>query len=224
VLRLLILVVSIAFGDSLNPSTVAPALYLASTDHPRRHLGGFILGVFSVTLLGGLLIMLGPGQLLLALIPQPSATAKYVTELVAGVAILALAAVLWLRRKAFARRKLPTAKARGGSSLALGAGIAAIELPTALPYLAAIALITGSGFSIAVRLGMLVAFNLVFVLPLLAILLTVELLGEDAGTVLGRANRWLQRRWPVLLAGLGALIGLGVLAFGLAGISGASLS
>jgi hypothetical protein len=74
-LRLLILVVSIAIGDSLNPSTVAPALYLATTDHPRRQVGGFIVGVFAVNLLAGLLIMLGPGQLLLALIPRPGATA-----------------------------------------------------------------------------------------------------------------------------------------------------
>lgn len=218
-LTLLILVVSIGLGDSLNPSTVAPALYLATTNQPRRQLAGFILGVFSVMFLGGLLIVLGPGQLLLALVPKPSATAKHLTELIAGVAILVLAAVLWIRRGSLARRTLPTGKASGGSSLALGAGIAAIELPTALPYFAAIALITGSDSDIVTRLAMLVAYNLAFVIPLLAILVTVTIAGEDAAPVLSKANRWLQAKWPVLLAGLSLLIGLSLLAFGLAGIS-----
>jgi cytochrome c biogenesis protein CcdA len=218
-LRLLILVVSIALGDSVNPSTVAPALYLATTNQPRRQLAGFILGVFSVTLLGGLLILLGPGELLLSLVPKPSATAKHLTELIAGVAIVALAALLWFRRGSLAERKLPSAKASGRSSLALGAGIAAIELPTALPYFAAIALITGSSFDLATRLGMLVAYNVAFVLPLLAILVTVMVVGEEAEPVLRKANRWLQERWPVLLAGLSLLVGLGLMGFGLAGIS-----
>lgn len=163
--------------------------------------------------------MLGPGQLLLALIPRPGATAKHVIELVAGVIILVLAALLWSRRKSFARSKLPTAKTKGGSSLALGAGIGAVELPTALPYFAAIAAITESGFSISVRFATLTVHNVVFVLPLVAILIAVEVLGDNAGTVLGRANRWLQTQWPVLLAGFGLLIGLVILALGLIGLS-----
>src|SRR5271170_7110122 len=128
-LGLLIVVVSIAVGDSLNPSTVAPALYLATTEHPRRQVGGFIVGVLAVNLFAGLLIMLGPGQLLLSLIPRPSAATKHIIELLAGAIILALAAGLWSRRRLLARSKLPTVETKGGSSLALGAGIGVIELP-----------------------------------------------------------------------------------------------
>jgi cytochrome c biogenesis protein CcdA len=217
-LGLLIIVVSIAVGDSLNPSTVAPALYLATTSHPRRHVGGFIIGVFAVNLFAGLLIMLGPGQLLLSLIPHPGPTTKHAIEVIGGSIILGLAALLWSRRKSFARTKLPTAQAKGGSSLALGGGIAAIELPTALPYFAAIAAITESGFSLSVRLAMLTIYNVVFVLPLVAILVAVEVLGDEANRVLSRANRGLQARWPVLLAGLGTVVGTAILALGLVGL------
>ena len=218
-LGLLIVVVSIAVGDSLNPSTVAPALYLATSEHPRRQVGGFIIGVFAVNLLAGLLIMLGPGQLLLSLIPRPSAATKHVIELLAGAIILALAAGLWSRRKSFARRKLPKVETKGGSSLALGAGIGAIELPTALPYFAAIAAITESGFSVSVRVAMLAVYNLVFVLPLVGILIAVEVLGRDASRVLGQTNQWLQEHWPVLLVGFGLIIGIVILALGVVGYS-----
>jgi cytochrome c biogenesis protein CcdA len=218
-LGLLIVVVSIAVGDSLNPSTVAPALYLATTEHPRRQVGGFIVGVFAVNLLAGLLIMLGPGQLLLSLIPRPSVATRHAIEILAGAVILALAAGLWSRRRSFARRKLPSVEVKGGSSLAIGAGIGAIELPTALPYFAAIAAITASGFDVSVRVGMLAIYNVVFVSPLVAILLAVELLGKDAGSVLGQANQWLQAHWPVLLAGLGLIVGVVLLALGAIGYS-----
>ncbi len=218
-LGLLIVVVSIAVGDSLNPSTVAPALYLATAERPRRQVGGFIVGVFAVNLLAGLLIMLGPGQLLLSLIPRPSAATKHIIELLVGAIILALAAGLWSRRRSFARSKLPTVETKGGSSLALGAGIGAIELPTALPYFAAIAAITESGFSVSFRIAMLALYNVVFVLPLVAILLAVELLGRDARRVLGQANRWLQAHWPALLAGLGLIVGMVILALGAIGYS-----
>jgi cytochrome c biogenesis protein CcdA len=218
-LGLLILVVSIAVGDSLNPSTVAPALYLATTEHPRRQVGGFTAGVFAVNLLAGLLIMLGPGQWLLSLIPRPNAATKHIIELLAGTIILVLAAGLWFGRRTFARSKLPTVETKGGPGLALGAGIGAIELPTALPYFAAIAAITDSGFSISVRVAMLVAYNVVFVLPLVSILIAVEVLGDNSRRVLGRANQWLQAHWPVLLAGLGLIVGIVILALGLVGLS-----
>jgi len=218
-LGLLILVVSIAVGDSLNPSTVAPALYLATTEHPRRQVGGFTAGVFAVNLLAGLLIMLGPGQWLLSLIPRPNAVTKHIIELLAGTIILVLAAGLWFGRRSFARSKLPSVETKGGPSLALGAGIGAIELPTALPYFAAIAAITDSGLSVSVRVAMLVAYNVVFVLPLVSILIAVEVLGDNSKRVLGRANQWLQAHWPVLLAGLGLIVGIVILALGVVGLS-----
>jgi cytochrome c biogenesis protein CcdA len=218
-LGLLIIVVSIALADSVNPSTIAPTLYLATTDHPRRHVGGFIVGVFTINLLAGLLIMVGPGQLILALIPRPSSTTKHFLELVTGLIIVSLALALWSRRDFLSRTSLPTAKAKAGSSLMLGAGLALIELPTALPYFAAIAAITESGLNLPVRITMLTIYNLVFILPLVLILGTLEVLGDRASRILGRINRWLQKHWPTLLAGLGLFVGIVFLALGVAGLS-----
>ena len=46
--RLVGLVVSIGLADSLNPSTIAPALYLATGEHPRTRVTEFTFGVFVV--------------------------------------------------------------------------------------------------------------------------------------------------------------------------------
>src|ERR1035441_2120484 len=70
-LRLIGLVVSIGLADSLNPTTIAPALYLATGRRARGELVRFTAGVFAVYLVGGAIIALGPGQLPLALVPAP---------------------------------------------------------------------------------------------------------------------------------------------------------
>ena len=145
--RLALIVLSIGIADSLNPTTVGPALYLATTRHARRQVAEFAVGIFAVNLIGGALIALGPGQLLLALVPHPSSFAKHLTEVVVGAAILIAAAILWSRRSQLAARALPATGGRTGAGAVLGAGIALVELPTAFPYFAAIAAIVASGES-----------------------------------------------------------------------------
>src|SRR4051794_23955508 len=117
--------------------TLAPATYLATLEHARRRVAEFLAGFLAVNFLGGLVVMLGPGRLLLALLPRPSDEAKHIIELIAGVALLVLAALLWVRRVKLRERQLPTASGRR-TGVMLGAGLAAVELPTALPYFAAI--------------------------------------------------------------------------------------
>ena len=93
-LRLIGLVVSIGLADSMNPSTIAPGLYLAIGERPRAGLIQFTLGVLAVNFVGGAVIALGPGQALLALVPKPGPTARYVAETVAGV-IMLIGAAAW---------------------------------------------------------------------------------------------------------------------------------
>lgn len=52
-LRLLGIVISIGLADSLNPSTVAPALYLSAQPKGRYALVQFTAGVFCVYFFGG---------------------------------------------------------------------------------------------------------------------------------------------------------------------------
>ena len=77
-LRLIGVVVSIGLADSLNPTTIAPALFLATGEHARKAVFEFTVGVFLVYFLGGVAIALGPGQLLLSLVPKPSPETRHI--------------------------------------------------------------------------------------------------------------------------------------------------
>ena len=133
-LRLIGLVLSIGFADSMNPSTIAPGLYLAMGKQPRSALVQFTLAVFAVNFIGGAVIALGPGEAVLALVPRPDATARYIGETVAGAVMLVAAVVLWCGRDRLAERhRLPSPPSEGKSAALLGVTIAGVELVTAFP-------------------------------------------------------------------------------------------
>ncbi len=218
-LRLIGLALSIGLADSMNPSTIAPALYLATGERPRSALTQFTLGVFAVNLLGGALLVFGPGEVLLALVPRPGHTVRYIAELVAGVVMLIAAGFLWLRREKLSRRELPAPRSEGKSSAVLGVTITAVELPTAFPYFAVVAAIVASGLDPVRRLIVLLLYNACFVMPLVLIIGTITIAGDEAGRVLGAARDFLQRRWPVLLGGLALFAGAFVTLLGATGLA-----
>jgi cytochrome c biogenesis protein CcdA len=220
-IRLIGLVVSIGIADSLNPTTIAPGLYLAAGDHARRQVAEFTLAVFVVYLLGGLAIALGPGELLLAVVPRPGRHLSYLLEIVAGAAMLAAAAVLWGYRGRLAQTESPTMPTAGRSSALLGATITAVELPTAFPYFAAIAAVVGADLDVVRVVILLVIFNVCFVAPLLGILATLTFAGPDAQRLLTAGREWLEARWPAVLAILALLAGLIVSLLGVTGLAAA---
>jgi cytochrome c biogenesis protein CcdA len=188
----------------------------------RAGLLQFTFAVFAVNLIGGAAIALGPGEALLAIVPKPSATTRYIVETVAGVVMLVGAVVLWRRRGTLARRELPSPKGESRSAFLLGLTITAVELPTAFPYFAVIAAVVGSGFGPIRQLILLALYNVAFVLPLLLMVLVLTVAPNHAERILRRARDWLQRRWPVLLAGLALLAGAFVTVIGITGLTGRS--
>lgn len=219
--RLLVLMITIGLADSLNPSTIAPALYLAAHERPRTRLIEFTVAVFFVYLAGGAVVALGGGQIVRSVVPDFDIreTVRYVGELVAGVLLIGAAVMIWRRRDRMVARGLPAAKPRRKSGLLLGASIMAVELPTAFPYFAAIAAIVGSGLGLVRELILLLAFNVCFVLPLLGIVLMLVIAGDRADERLGQVRRFLERRWPHLLFGLITLVGLVAILFGATGLA-----
>jgi cytochrome c biogenesis protein CcdA len=220
--RLLVLMITIGLADSINPTTIAPALYLASHERPRTRVAEFTLAVFVVYLAGGALIALGGGALIRNAVPDIDIrhTVRYVAEVVAGALLIGAAALLWTRRHRMAARGLPAVKPGRRSSLGLGASIMAIELPTAFPYFAAIAAVVGSGLGPVREFVLLVVFNICFVLPLLAILATLLVAGDRAEPALVRGRRFLERRWPHVICGLLLLVGVLAILFGATGLAG----
>jgi cytochrome c biogenesis protein CcdA len=220
-IRLLGLAISIGIADAVNPTTIAPALYLASGRHPRRQVAEFSLAVFGVYLVGGLAIALGPGQLLLSIVPRPGRHLGYLLETLVGTAMLGGAAFLWGYRRRLAQANPPQPSPGKKSSVLLGATITAIELPTAFPYFGVIAAIVGADVGVARTVFLLVIFNLCFVAPLLGIVATLTFAGPNAHRLLNRGRCELEGRWPAVLAILALLAGLFVTLLGVTGLAGA---
>lgn len=217
--QLVALVVAIAFVDSINPTTVGPALYLATADDARRSLSAFTAGVGGVSLAGGLFLTFGPGQLLIQLIPHPGKKVEHQLELVLGVAAVLIALVLWVLRARLSGHVHAKEYQVDRSSLLLGAGIMLVELPTAFPYFAVIAAIVSYGAGPITEALLVLLFNVIFVAPLLGILLARTLAGESAVARLQRFRLWLHTRMGVVLPLAVLIVGLVLLAIGGVGLA-----
>jgi cytochrome c biogenesis protein CcdA len=214
VLKLAVAVVAIALPDCINPSLIGGELFVATGSHPRRRTIAFALGAWIVTFLFGLAFALGLGDLVLSVLPKPGATVKYALIAAAGLVLLIGGTVVWFRRRSLGRARADRHSSHASSGL-LGAGIAGLELLTAFPYFAAIAMIVGSGVSDAGKLALLVLYCLVYTLPLIAIAAAVAVMGERAEASLRPVGAWLFAHWPVIVGPLTAAIGIALLALGL---------
>jgi cytochrome c biogenesis protein CcdA len=214
------LVAALGVADSINPVTILVAVYLGSGPDPVRRLGGFIAGVFTVYLVGGLALMLGPAELLrgaLAGVEVPGADAA---ALVAGAALMILAVGVWRRRHRLARVRLPDALTRPGSALALGALVTVLDLPTAFPYFGAIAVIVGADVPTVAQVLLLGMFNVLYVLPLVLVLVAHLAFGARCHASLSRVRVAVERiAAPLLAAGAGA-VGVALVARGADGVLG----
>ncbi len=215
---LTLLVASIAFADSINPSTVMPALWMASTS--KAHLISFSAGVFAMYLAGGMVLVFGPGPALIKALHHLQGTVEHSIEAAAGVAVLALACGLWRSRHSQQITRLPQPGSTAVAAFTLGAGIMAVELPTAFMYFGAISAILALRPSALAEVWLLIGYNALFVVPLLAIASIRRLAGA-------RAERWLARGWEqllgfgqLLLAGLTTSAGVALVLIGLTGLLG----
>ena len=215
-LKLAVAVVAIALPDCINPSLIAGELLLATGPHPRRRTAMFTLAAWIVTFLFGVAFALGLGDLILAVLPKPGPTVKYALIAAAGLVLVIGGTVVWLRRRTLVSDDPETARrAASGSSALFGATIAGVELLTAFPYFAAIAMIVGSGVSNPEKLALLVLYCVVYTLPLIAIAVTFALMGKRAEDILRPVGDWLFLHWPVVVGPLTGVLGFGVLVYGI---------
>ena len=215
---LTLLVVSIATLDSLNPSTVAPAAVLALGDDPLRRVGSFTAGVFLVSTAGGLALLFGLGRTVVARIAHPSAHARHLVELGIGVALLLAAALLWLVRERLRSRLGRDLEGRNRSALLLGAGIMAVELPTALPYFGAILLTLETAHGAVRQAILVIVFNVVLVAPLLGLAGLRVIAGGRGLRHVERLRVVLRRQGPVVFPIGLACIGAALTAVGAGGL------
>jgi cytochrome c biogenesis protein CcdA len=213
VLKLAVTVVAIALPDCINPTLIGGELFFAAGPHPRRRTTAFTIGAWTVTFAFGVAFALGLGDLILSFLPRPGATVKYVLICAAGVVLMLGGLVIWIRRGKLTSSEGGRRTPHGSPGL-IGAGIAGLELLTAFPYFAAIAMIVGSDVSDAGKLSLLALYCIVYTLPLILIAAVFVVMGDRAERALRPAGDWLLTHWPVIVGPLTAAIGIAVLTFG----------
>jgi len=219
-LKLAVAVIAIALADCINPSLIGGELFVATGERPRRKTIAFTLAAWGVTFVFGLALALGLGDLILALVPKPGRTVKYGLITAAGVVLALGGAAVWIRRSSLVSTEVSkTPRDSHRPAALLGAGLAGLELLTAFPYFAAIAMIVGSGVSNAGRLLLIILYCVIYTLPLIVIAVLITVMGERAERILRPAGSWLSAHWPAVVAPLTVAFGVGVLAFGIVQLS-----
>ena len=197
-MELLPAIVGLAVVDSINPSALLATIALLLRGRSARPLVAvYVVAVLATYFAIGLALTLGLGLTPAAVLESD---ATYRVQGALGAARLAYARLApgGRRRDPVEPRGLPAVR-RPAAVFALGAAVTVLELPTALPYLGAVGAITRADLAVGDWLPLLVTYNLIFVLPPLALLAGHVALGDRAAPLL--------ERLPI-----GPWTGLGVLA------------
>ena len=160
---MLVGLLALALVDSINPSAIVVTLYLLSGGRRPAQIVVYVAAIFVTYLTLGVMMMSGIGALLPSLGTMGSGRLGAIAQGVVGLAMLLYA----IRAPTTAKWAPPVEP--GASSYAalalLGVTVTTMELPTAVPYFGAIALLTTADLPMAQWLPLLVLYNAIFVLP-----------------------------------------------------------
>jgi cytochrome c biogenesis protein CcdA len=154
---------ALALVDSINPSAIVVTLYLLSGGRGPAQIGAYVAAIFLTYLTLGVVMMSGLDALLPSLGTVGSSRLAFIVQGLIGLAML-----LYAIRAPATAKPAPRVEPRASSYAALallGVTVTTMELPTAVPYFGAIALLTTAGLPMAQWLPLLVLYNAIFVLP-----------------------------------------------------------
>ena len=203
-LRLIGIVISIGLADSLNPTTIAPALYMATGERGRERVAEFTLAVFA-RLLPGWRGGRGraPARLIRPLIPHPHHHIANAIEVAVGVAMIGVAGMLWRHRHRLSDRG--AAALRSAREVRVGCWAPRSPRSSCLPRSRTSRRSprsSGPDVDAGARPGAAaLLFNVCFVLPLIGIWATLTFAPDRSERLLSIGRAFLERHWPTVLAG-----------------------
>lgn len=178
-------IAAIALVDSINPATIAQAAVFAGTERPARAVLGFWAGAMATYLVTGLLVLAGLDRFVRGVADNPPDW-LFIALIAGGLAAVVAGVVAW---RGSSKRRIGALVSSGDHRTAATVGVVATltDLPTALPYFAAIGIITGTQLNRPEQFGLMIAYNLIYMMPVL-IVLAIRLAGGP--TLRGRLERF----------------------------------
>lgn len=206
---------SIALFDSLSilPLCIVFLVVLLAGPRPVARSLSLLAGVFVVYLVCGVLVLLGLQRVFDELdayavrLWQSPYTEELIAQIVLGVVLIVFGWLLSARRNRPAP-ETPVVSTNASRAFLAGAGLSVVGLPGAVPYLAAIDLILRNELPTTPRLILLAYYNVVFVVPLVAIVGVRLAFGARADRPLGAIRRFLGRWGPGLVVALLMILGV----------------
>lgn len=181
---LLTTTIAAAFADSLNPIAIAQQILLQSISRKKWHIWGFILGISLTNFTFGMVIYFGFADIIRS--TYQSLTDRFPdflawVSLTVGMLLLIYTVyslyTRWLKKKN--KPNYPENKDQQISKqvknpsfwklFGLGILSCAMELTSALPYIAYIAIVVQANLSSAVVISILVFYNILFSWPLIVL-------------------------------------------------------
>lgn len=210
-------VLGLAVVDAINPSALAVALWWLARPGATPRLLAYIAGILIAYLPLGIALMLGAGALVHRFGDSLDHPVVLSLQLAIGLALLGYAVFAPKAKAATGEHREPRVGGLLGMLL-LGMTVTVVELTTAMPYFAAIAVMTSANLSVAQWLPLLVVYNLIFIAPPLLLVALNAMFGRH---LQGRFAHWRVRLqagareaglWVMALAGV-ALAGDAVTRF-----------
>lgn len=160
---MLLAFLALALVDSINPSAIVVTLYLLSRQRVPAQVVVYVAAIFLTYLTLGAMMMLGFDALLPSLRTMGSGRLGLIVQGLIGLAMLLYAIRAPTTAKS-ASRVEPSANTNAALAF-LGVTVTTMELPTAVPYFGAIALLTTADLPMTRWLPLLLLYNAIFVLP-----------------------------------------------------------
>lgn len=197
---LVLSLIGIATVDSLNPTTIAFLIYFLSTPKPVIRSVTFVFGVFAAYLTGGLLFIFGISQLITNFVNNFIVSAGwfiYVIQFIIGVVLI----VIGLKINQFSNNQ-PTKKRpkvlKPFNTFLLGFAATFWDIPTALPYIAAIEQIVKANLNFSEIIVLLIIYNFIFVFPAIILIVVYIMFTDKAADIMIKITQQITKWFPKL--------------------------
>jgi cytochrome c biogenesis protein CcdA len=201
--------VVLAAIDSINPSAIVVTLYLLSRSEASVQVGVYITTIFLTYFSVGLMAILGIDTFLPSVGTLLNSPVGFVVQGLVGLALLVYS-LMASADPASATPVTPPSARTYAALVALGVTVTAMELPTALPYFAAIAVITSADLPIRHWVPLLGVYNAIFVMPPVALLVGHLLFGQQLRERYARLSARLQQGAQETALWVAGLVGGGL--------------
>jgi cytochrome c biogenesis protein CcdA len=209
---MLLSLLTLSVVDSINPSAIVVTLYLLGRRRAPAQVVVYVGAIFVTYLTLGAMMMSGIGALLPSVRPLADGRFGLIVQSLIGLAMLVYAV-----RTPSSATSAPRVEPRAATYAALallGVTVTAMELPTAVPYFGAIALLTAADLPMAQWLPLLAVYNTIFVLPPVLLLLGQITCGRRLDARYADLRERLQTGAHVTMLWIFGLVGGGLLVAG----------